>query len=49
MTQIEWVSVLMSIHDHKLNEPIVRDKSVMHILNEQPEGERAGRLNPDSD
>ena len=29
MTQTEWVSVLTSVHDCRLNEPTVQDKSVM--------------------
>ena len=35
MAQIELVSVLTSIHDHRLNEPMVQDKSVMHRLNRE--------------
>ena len=48
MAQTERVSVLTSLHDHRLNEPMVQDKSVMHRLNGQPRGERAGRLSFDS-
>ena len=42
MTQTERVLVLTSVHDHRLNEPMVRDKSVMCRLNGQLGGERAG-------
>ena len=45
--QIEWVSVLTSAHDHRLNEPMVRDKSVMRRLNGQLGGKRADRLSSD--
>ena len=42
MVQTEWISVLMLVYDYRLNELIVQDKSVMHRLNGQPGGERAG-------
>ena len=48
MEQTEWVSVLTSVHDHRLNEPMVWDKSGMHKLNGQLGGERAGRPSPNS-
>ena len=47
MAQTERVSVLTSVHDRRLNEPMVLDKSVMQRLNEKLRGERAGRLSPD--
>ena len=34
MAQTKRVSVLTSIHDRRLNEPMVRDKSVMRRLND---------------
>ena len=48
MAQIEWVSVLMSVHNCRFNEPMVLDKSIMHRLNGQLGGECAGRLSSDS-
>ena len=48
MAQTERVLVLISVHDHRLNKPMVRDKSVMRRLTEQPVEEHAGRLSPDS-
>ena len=47
MAQTEQVSVLMSVHDRKLNEPMIQDKSVMHRLNGKLGGEHVGRLSPD--
>ena len=44
MGQTEKVSVLTSVHDRRLNEPMVWEKSVMCRLNGQPEGECAGQL-----
>ena len=41
MVQTEWVSVLTSVYDRRLNEPMVQDKSVMHRLNGKLGGERA--------
>ena len=46
MAHTKLVSILMLIHDPRLNESIVRDKSVMHRLNEKPRGESASRLSP---
>ena len=45
MAQTERVSVLMSVHDHRLNEPLVRDKSVMRRLSGQQRREHIGQLN----
>ena len=42
MAQTEQVSVLTSVHDHRLNEPMIQDKSVMRILNGQLGEERTG-------
>ena len=48
MVQTERVSVLTSIHDRRLNEILVQDKSVMRRLNRQPRGELTGQLSSDS-
>ena len=48
MAQTERVLVLTSVHDRRLNEPMAHDKSIIRRLNEQPGGEPAGRLKPDS-
>ena len=48
MAQTKQASVLTLVHDRRLNEPMVRDKSIMHRLNGLLGGERANRLNPDS-
>ena len=42
MAQTKRVSVLTSVHDRRLNELIVQDKSVMRRLNEKLRGECAG-------
>ena len=42
MGQTEQVSVLTLVHDCRLNEPMVRDKSALCRLNKQPGGECAG-------
>ena len=47
MGQTKRVSVLMSVHDCILNEPMIRDNSVMHRLNGKPRRERADRLSSD--
>ena len=46
MAQTEQVSVLMSVHDRRLNEPMVWDKSVISRLNRQSREKYAGRLSP---
>ena len=48
MAQTKRVSVLASVHDCRLKEPMVRDKSVMRRLNGQSGGECANRLSSDS-
>ena len=48
MAQTKRVSVLTSVHDRRLNEPMVQDNSIMRRLNGQPRGKRAGRLSSDS-
>ena len=48
MAQTKRVSILMSVLDHGLNEPMARDKSVIRRLNGQLGGEHTGRLSPDS-
>ena len=47
MVQTEQISVLMSVHNRRLNKPTVQDKSVMRRLNRKLGGKHAGRLNPD--
>ena len=41
MAQTEWVLVLTSVYDHRLNEPIVRDKNEMRKLGNCEESELA--------
>ena len=48
MMQIKQVSTLTSVHDRRLNEPMVQDKSIMHRMNGKLREEGAGRLSPDS-
>ena len=47
MAQTKWVLVLMSVHDHRLNKPMVWDKSVRRRLNRQLGEERTDRLSSD--
>ena len=47
MAQTERVSVLTSVHDRRLNELTIWDKSVMHKLNRKLRGEPIGRLSLD--